>query len=62
MGADGTDAVVALPRGGLWVNTPAGPVQLGAPAETIKDTLQREGGVPRTIILPKQLVDLRKGR
>lgn len=44
------------------MNTPAGPVQLGAPAETIKDTLQREGGVPRTIILPKQLVDLRKGR
>lgn len=62
MGADGSSAVVALPRGGLWVNTPAGPVQLGAPAETIKDTLQREGGVPRTIILPKQLVDVRRGR
>lgn len=54
--------VVALVRGGLWVNTPAGPVQLGAPAETIKDTLQREGGVPRTIILPRALVDVRRGR
>lgn len=54
--------VVALPRGGLWVNTPAGPVQLGAPAETIKDTLQREGGVPRTILLPRTLVDVRRGR
>lgn len=54
--------VVALPRGGLWVDTPAGPVQLGAPAETIKDTLQREGGVPRTILLPRTLVDVRSGR
>ncbi len=54
--------VVALPRGGLWVDTPAGPIQLGAPAETIKDTLQREGGVPRTVILPRTLVDVRRGR
>jgi CRP-like cAMP-binding protein/glyoxylase-like metal-dependent hydrolase (beta-lactamase superfamily II) len=54
--------VVELSRGGLWVNTPAGPVQLGAPAETIKDTLQREGGVPRTILLPHTLVDVRRGR
>jgi glyoxylase-like metal-dependent hydrolase (beta-lactamase superfamily II) len=54
--------VVELSRGGLWVNTPAGPIQLGAPAETIKDTLQREGGVPRVVLLPKTLVDLRRGR
>jgi CRP-like cAMP-binding protein len=54
--------VVALPRGGLWVDTPVGPVQLGAPAETIKDTLQRDGGVPRTVILPRSFLDARRGR
>lgn len=57
-----TATVVALSRGGLWVNTPAGPVQLGAPPETIKDTLVREGGVARTILLPRTFVDVRRGR
>lgn len=53
--------VVALSRGGLWVNTPAGPVQLGAPPETIKDTLVREGGIARAILLPRTFVDMRRG-
>jgi CRP-like cAMP-binding protein len=54
--------VIELPRGGLWMKTPVGPVQLGAPPETIKDTLTREGGVPRVVILPRVLVDVRRGR
>lgn len=57
-----TVEVVALSRGGLWVNTPAGPVQLGAPAETLKDTLAREGGVARAVLLPRTFVDMRRGR
>jgi CRP-like cAMP-binding protein len=54
--------IISLPRGGMWMNTPAGPIQLGSPAESLKDTLQRDGGVPRVILLPRTLVDVRHGR
>lgn len=53
--------VVALPRGGLWIETPIGALQLGAPPETLKDTLNRKDGVPRVIVLPTRLVDMRRG-
>ncbi|HEY1098166.1 MAG TPA: cyclic nucleotide-binding domain-containing protein [Myxococcota bacterium] len=50
-----------LPRGGVWVMSPIGAVQVGAPADTLKDTLPKKNGVPRVVILPKQLVDVRRG-
>ena len=53
--------VVALPRGGLWLETPLGALQLGAPPETLKDTLNRKDGVPRIVVLPPRLVDVRRG-
>jgi CRP-like cAMP-binding protein len=53
--------VRALGRGGLWVDTPAGPVQFGAPSETIKDTLRDPHGVPRLFVLGKRLFDERRG-
>lgn len=53
--------VHVLPRGGLWFMTPLGAVQLGAPPETLKDTLPTKNGVPRIIILPQQLVDVERG-
>ncbi len=56
-----TGLVTALPRGGLWMSTPLGALQLGAPPETLKDTLTRKDGVPRIIVLPRTLVDVRRG-
>jgi len=53
--------VVALPRGGLWLETPIGALQLGAPPDTLKDTLTRKDGVPRVVVLPPRLVDVRRG-
>ncbi|MDP2345864.1 MAG: cyclic nucleotide-binding domain-containing protein [Deltaproteobacteria bacterium] len=53
--------VVALPRGGLWLMTPLGALQLGAPPDSLKDTLTRADGVPRIVVLPQTLVDVRKG-
>ena len=53
--------VVALPRGGLWMMTPLGALQLGAPPDSLKDTLTRADGVPRIVLLPQALVDVRKG-
>lgn len=50
-----------LSRGGLWGDTPAGPVQFGAPPETIKDTLRDPAGVPNIFVLGKQLFDARRG-
>jgi CRP-like cAMP-binding protein/phosphoribosyl 1,2-cyclic phosphodiesterase len=50
-----------LNRGGLWVSTPAGPVQFGSPSETIKDTLRDADGVPDLFILGKRLFDDRRG-
>lgn len=50
-----------LRRGGLWIPTPVGPVQFGAPSETIKDTLRDELGVPNIFVLGKHLFDPRRG-
>ena len=41
--------------------TPIGALQLGSPPDTLKDTLPHKDGVPRIIILPRQLVDVRRG-
>lgn len=50
-----------LDRGGILIETPAGPLQFGAPSETIKDTLRTEGGVPQYFLLGKNLFDPRRG-
>lgn len=54
-------APLALARGGLWLRTPLGALQLGAPPETLKDTMPIKDGVPRIVVLPRTLVDVRKG-
>ena len=44
-----------LSKGGVVVLTSAGPVQVGSPPETIKDTMRLPFGVPSTFILPQKL-------
>ena len=38
--------VIMLPRGGTLIKTPCGCLQVGAPPETIKDTMKILGDVP----------------
>ncbi|MDA3900498.1 MAG: cAMP/cGMP-dependent 3',5'-cyclic-AMP/GMP phosphodiesterase [Spirochaetes bacterium] len=52
---------IELKRGGYLVNTSMGPVQVGVPPETIKDTMIMEQGVPAFFILPITLFDWIKG-
>ena len=53
--------VVDLPRGGTLVHTPAGNIQVGAPPETIKDTITSEDSVPQVFVLPRELFNWSKG-
>ncbi len=53
-------AVIELMRGGYVVKTSAGPIQLGVPPETIKDTMATDVGVPQTYILPQQLFSVER--
>jgi CRP-like cAMP-binding protein/ribonuclease BN (tRNA processing enzyme) len=50
-----------LPRGGYYVRTSAGPVQIGMPPETIKDVMERKLEVPVAYVLPRELFDRRRG-
>ena len=50
-----------LPRGGYIVDTSAGPIQFGAPPETIKDSLTTEQGVPEILVLPREMFNWDKG-
>lgn len=50
-----------LPRGGYLVETPEGRVQIGAPPETIKDTMLLPGSVPQVYVLPRRMFDWKKG-
>lgn len=52
---------VALPRGGTYVRTSAGPVQIGMPPETIKDVMALALEVPMAYVLPAELFDRRRG-
>jgi CRP-like cAMP-binding protein/glyoxylase-like metal-dependent hydrolase (beta-lactamase superfamily II) len=54
-------AWVALPRGGYYVRTVAGPVQIGMPPETIKDVMGMKLDVPIAYVLPRDLFDRRRG-
>jgi CRP-like cAMP-binding protein/glyoxylase-like metal-dependent hydrolase (beta-lactamase superfamily II) len=52
---------VALPRGGYYVRTAAGPIQIGMPPETIKDVMELKLAVPVAYVLPRELFDRRRG-
>ncbi|MFW6289192.1 MAG: MBL fold metallo-hydrolase, partial [Spirochaetota bacterium] len=50
-----------LARGGYIVDTSVGPIQFGAPPETIKDSLTTEQGVPEILVLPREMFNWDKG-
>ncbi len=52
---------LALPRGGYYVRTSAGPIQIGIPPETIKDVMELALDVPVAYVLPRDLFDRRRG-
>lgn len=51
-GLVGNPAVRPLPRGGVVVDTPIGPIQFGIPPETIKDHMALGLPVPTTFVVP----------
>lgn len=63
MGADATTprGHLSLPRGGVYVRTSAGAVQIGMPPETIKDVMAQSLEVPTAYVLPRELFDRRRG-
>ncbi len=52
---------IALPRGGTYVRTSAGAIQVGMPPETIKDVMEMRLDVPIAYVLPLELFDRRRG-
>ncbi len=54
-------AVLELPRGGLVVETSAGPIQFGCPPETIKDHMAAGRNVPTIYVVPEQRFDRQRG-
>ena len=54
-------SVVYLPRGGIYVHTPAGPVQFGMPPETIKDSMALGLTLPAFFVVPKERFNLAAG-
>lgn len=54
-------SVVRLSRGGTYVPSPHGPVQVGVPPETIKDALAAGLEVPSIFVVPPELFDRRRG-
>ena len=62
MPASPTSTVVReLPRGGVVVNTSAGPIQFGCPPETIKDHMALELTVPTHYVVPRERFDRVRG-
>lgn len=53
--------VVNLPRGGTLIKTPCGCLQVGAPPETIKDTMKILGDVPDTFVIPNKMFSSERG-
>lgn len=53
--------MIELPRGGIYLQTSAGPIQFGAPPETIKDSMHRGLDVPNVYVAPTELFDRRRG-
>jgi CRP-like cAMP-binding protein/ribonuclease BN (tRNA processing enzyme) len=52
---------LALPRGGSYVRTSVGAIQIGIPPETIKDVMELKLDVPVAYVLPRELFDRRRG-
>ncbi len=52
---------VKLPRGGTYVKTPIGPIQVGVPPETIKDSMALGIPLPDVFVVPPELFDRRRG-
>ncbi len=50
-----------LPRGGLYVPTSEGAVQVGIPPETIKDVMAERLALPELYVVPHKLFDQRRG-
>jgi CRP-like cAMP-binding protein/phosphoribosyl 1,2-cyclic phosphodiesterase len=54
-------AWLGLPRGGYYVRTSKGAIQIGIPPETIKDLMEMKLDVPVAYVLPRELFDRRRG-
>lgn len=53
--------VIQLARGGTLIKTPSGSLQVGAPPETIKDTMKILGDVPDTFVIPNRMFSAERG-
>lgn len=53
--------VIQLPKGGILIKTDSGNVQVGAPPETIKDTIKILGDVPDTFVIPNKMFFAERG-
>ncbi len=53
--------VIQLPRGGTLIKTPSGVLQVGAPPETIKDSVSIIGDVPDTFVIPNRMFSADRG-
>lgn len=53
--------VTSLPRGGVVVKTSQGPVQFGAPPETIKDSMGTPDGVANIFVLTREFFSYERG-
>jgi CRP-like cAMP-binding protein/glyoxylase-like metal-dependent hydrolase (beta-lactamase superfamily II) len=53
--------VIQLNRGGTLIKTPSGTLQVGAPPETIKDTMKILGDVPDTFVIPNKMFSAERG-
>jgi CRP-like cAMP-binding protein len=61
MTATSPSTMLELPRGGVVVNTSAGPIQFGCPPETIKDHMALKLTVPTHYVVPRERFDRARG-
>ena len=55
------ERITALRRGGVYVRTAIGGVQVGVPPETIKDSMNAGLQVPAAFVVPHEAFDFRMG-
>eukprot|EP00808_Paulinella_micropora_P015650 g36229.t1 len=55
------DSCIPLPRGGTYIKTKCGPVQVGLPPETIKDCMSLGLTLPTHYVLPKERFNMEVG-
>jgi len=53
--------VIHLTRGGYYVRTRLGPIQVGMPPETIKDSLSQGLTLPTNFVIPSERFDMENG-